>query len=172
MLVSRRTIASSLFTATVSALVAGTALAATWAPTVIPSTAKPGDEITVTISAFGGPANYGTDLYIVRSSAYADELNCPDMSGSVKVGAIVWTVDGLKHEGAAQFTVPDLAAGEYTLGVDMVLWGCFLSGTLTVDAGISNTAIRPGQKPLILWLMIAGIVLAGVVRGIARRRHM
>ncbi len=60
---------------------------------------------------------------------------------------------------ARHFTVPDVSDGDYSVGVDMTPFGCFGSGTLTVDANISDTAFRHGSS-VGGWLAIAAFLLA------------
>ena len=165
---THRTIAGILIAGVAATLVAGTVLAATWAPVVTPSTAEPGDEITVTISAFGGGPGWGTDLYLVPSAAFLDGSDCAHMTGAMKAGSMIWTHDGLNHNGVAHFTLPHVSDGSYTLGLEKP--PCFFSGTLTVEAGVANTAIEGNPKPHPLWLTTAVLLLLGGAVWAARRK--
>jgi len=156
---AHRTIAGILVAGTAVILAVGTALAATWAPAVTPSTAKPGDEMTVTVDAIGGSASWGTDLYLIPSAAFLDGTDCAQMSGAIKVGSMTWTHDGINHSGVAHFTLPHVSDGSYSFGLEKP--PCFLSGTLTVEAGVANTAVGGGPKPHTVWLMIVGLLILG-----------
>jgi len=73
---------------------------------------------------------------------------------------LVWTIDGLYHEGIAQFVVPTLPDGEYSLGVDMTPFGCMFARTLTVDADLADTALMHGSS-VSGWLAIAALLATG-----------
>ena len=164
-----RTIAGSVLAATAVALVTGSVQAATWGPVLTPSEARPGDEVTLTIDAIGGPATYGTDVYLI-SAAITDGPPCTAMAGAVKVGSLVWTIDGLDHHGVAHFTVPDVPDGDYSVGVDMTPFGCFGSGLLTVDADISDTAVRHASSAG-GWLAFAAFLLVCAAVPLWHRRR-
>lgn len=167
-----RTIAASVSAAAGVALVAGLVQAATWGPVLTPSAARPGDEVTLTVDAIGGPATYGTDVYLIPSDAFTDGPPCTAMAGALKVGSLVWTIDGLNHHGVGHFTTPDVSEGDYSVGVEMTPFGCFGSGTLTVDADISDTAFRHGSS-VTGWLAIAALFFLGAAGWLRRRvRHL
>ena len=164
-----RAFAGSVFAAIAAALVAGSVQAATWGPVLTPSAAAPGEEVTLTVDAIGGPATYGTDIYLIPN-AISDGPPCTSLAGALKVGSLVWTIDGLNHHGVGHFTVPNVTDGDYGVGVDMTPFGCFGSGTLTVDADISDTAFGHASNAGGFVALVA-LLLAGAAVPLWQRRR-
>jgi hypothetical protein len=166
-----RLVAAGIGAAVATSLLTWTILAATSTATVTPSSAEPGDAITVEIHVFGGPIS-GTDLYLVPTDNAADGPHCSDMTGSVLVGTVAWTDNGLDHDGVAHFTLPAVPGGDYVLLIELgnVIPPCFPAGSLEVRGGEGpDTAMGRPAMPLGVWLMVAGLGLFGVAAW-ARRR--
>ena len=145
----------------------------TW--TVTPEVAAPGDHVTDAIHDFGGggAAFRGTDLYLILESRLTDGPPCSEMLGAVKVAVIVWTDNGLYHEGLAQFTLPVVPDGRYWLGEEVpgTTPSCIPSGLLTVSASrIPNTAMRDSAPGPRIVLTLAWLVILVSAIWIARAR--
>jgi hypothetical protein len=155
-----------LFAATIGAagatsLLAWSALAATSTATVTPSVAQPGDAITVAIHVFGPPIG-GTDLFLIPSANAVDGPPCSLMLGSVLVGSVTWTDNGLDHDGVARFTLPDVPNGDYVLLIETggVTPPCFPAGSLTVGGGEGlDTAMPSRSVPIPVWLTLVAFGL-------------
>lgn len=158
-----RLVAAGIGAAVATSLLTWTTLAATSTATVTPSSAEPGDAITVEIHVFGGPIS-GTDLYLVPTDNAADGPHCSDMTGSVLVGTVAWTDNGLDHDGVAHFTLPAVPDGDYVLLIELgnVIPPCFPAGSLAVGGSEGpDTAMGVPSVPQGVWLTVGGLGLLG-----------
>ena len=138
---------------------------------VSPPVAAPGDRVTFQDQIYGG-GFFGTDLYLILQSRYADRSPCSQLPGAIKVATIAWVHNGLHHDGSASFVMPGVPDGAYDLGEDLpgVIPPC-TAASITVSASRSpDTAMRdssPGPRIVLTlaWLLI----LVGAI-GIARAR--
>ena len=141
--------------------------------TLTPTVAAPGDHVTDAIHDGGGSGagTRGTDLYLILASRFTDGLPCSRMPGAIKVAVIVWTDNGLYHEGLAKFTVPIVLDGLYWLSDDVLGGSCRPSGFLTVSA--SRTPDTAMHHPASEWgalLTVAGLMVLVACASVARVR--
>jgi hypothetical protein len=167
----RRAIGIGLVAAAAAIISAQIAIAATSTATVTPSTAQPGDEITVAIHVFGG-GFWGTDLYVFPSSAQADGPHCGALPGAILVGTVSWRHDVLNHDAVGQFTLPDVPDGGYALGLELgnVIPPCFPAGSFIVSVGQApDTAMERSPMPPRWWAITTGILLIAAATWLWRR---
>jgi len=140
--------------------------------TVTPLVAAPGRDVSVHLHDYGGMF-WGTDLYLILESRYADGSPCSQMPGAIKVTTIVWMHNGLYHDGYAKFVMPAVSDGVYQLGEELpgVIPPCGPGGSITVSAGRNpDTAMNhPGLGRKIVPIL-AGVMLLLTAAGIAMRR--
>jgi hypothetical protein len=157
--------AATIGAAVATCLLAWSTLAATSTATVTPSVAQPGDAISVAIHVFGPPIG-GTDLFLVPTANAVDGPPCSLMLGSVLVGSVAWTDNGLDHDGVAHFTLPPVPNGDYVLLIETggVTPPCFPAGSLAVGGGDGlDTAMPSRSIPVGVWLTLVALGLVTVL---------
>jgi hypothetical protein len=140
--------------------------------TVSPPVAAPGDSVTWKDHIYGG-GFFGTDLYLILQSRYADGSLCSQMPGAIKVATIAWVNNGLNHDGSAAFVMPSVPDGEYVLPYDLpgVIQPCGGGGSITVSASRSpNTAMAHPEPRWGTLLTLAGLIMLVAAAGLARAR--
>jgi hypothetical protein len=152
---------------------ASTAIAqgATQSLNVSPAVAAPGDRVTFEDHIYGG-GFYGTELYLILQSRYAEGSPCGQMPGAIKVATIAWVHNGLNHDGSATFVMPVVPDGAYILGEELpgVTPPC-TAAFITVSASRSpDTAMRDSRPSPRILLTLAGFLILVGAMGIARSR--